>query len=120
MRYEIDWVPTDLIMAKAKENGMPEGDESPLDYCEAEDANLCKVASTFDLAVSIAREKLPSDFFGCVRIERMVKVRDRITGDRWEADGAWHVSDYKEVLNPEQPHDRPDLMLYDGESIVAD
>jgi hypothetical protein len=120
MRYEIDWIPTARIMAVAKERGMPEGDDSPLDWCEPENSAVCKIASSFDSAVSIAREKLPADFFGCVRIERMVKIHDRITGDRWEADAVWHVSDYGDALNPDEPHERPDPMLYDGEYIVAD
>jgi hypothetical protein len=120
MRYEIDWIPTASIMSAAKERGMPEGDDSPLDYCEPEDCSICKVTPNFERAIEIAREKLAEDFFGCVRIERMVLVRDRITGDRWEADAVWHVSDcHSETLDADEPHERPDLMLYDGEEIVG-
>jgi hypothetical protein len=121
MHYEVDWIPTDRILAEAKRRGMPEGDDSPLDWCEPEDCRICKAAADFDLAVKIAHEKLPIDFFGCVRIERMVKVRDRVTGDRWEADAVWHVSDYHlEALDADAPHDRPELTLYDGEYVIAD
>lgn len=119
MRYEIDWIPTERIMAAAKAAGMPDDDDSPLDYVEPEDHRLCKVASSFDLAVAIAKEKLAVDFFGCTRIERMVKVTSRIEADRWEAEAVWHVwSKGDEVLLESEPHERPDIMIFDFEEIV--
>lgn len=122
MAYDVMWIPTDAIEALADERGRLSKDESPLDYCEAEDAERGRRVGDFDKAVSIAREKLPTDFFGCVRIEHVIAVRERpldfVERIRYETDAVWHVSDYSEPLNPEDPHDRHEVELYDGDVIV--
>jgi hypothetical protein len=124
MAYDVMWIPTDAIEALADERGRPSRDESPLDYCEAEDAERGVRVKDFDRAQRIAKEKLPSDFFGCVRIEHVIAVKERpldcIERIRYETDAVWHVSDYGDSLDPEQPHDRHEVELYDGDFIIAD
>jgi hypothetical protein len=97
MAYDVMWIPTDAIETLADERGRPSKDESPLDYCEAEDAERGIRVADFGKAVGIAKEKLPSDFFGCVRIEHVIAVRERpldcVERIRYETDAVWHVSE---------------------------
>lgn len=122
MSYDVMWIPTDAIEALADERGRPSRDESPLDYCEAEDAERGVRVKDFEAAERIAKEKLPTDFFGCVRIEHVIKVRERpldcLERHRFETDAVWHVSDYGEPLNPDEPHDRHEVELYDGDEVL--
>ena len=122
MAYDVMWIPTDAIEALADERGRPSRDESPLDYCEAEDAKRGRRVYDFNKAVSIAKEKLPIDFFGCVLIEHVIAVRERpldcIERIRYETDAVWHVSD-DETLDPDEPHDRHEVEIYDGDEIIG-
>jgi hypothetical protein len=123
MSYDVMWIPADAIEALADERGRPSKDESPLDYCEAEDAARGVRVSDFDKAVTIAKEKLPIDFFGCVRVEHVVAVKERpidcVERIRYETDAVWHVSGIEEPLNPDEPHDRHEVELYDGDEVVS-
>jgi hypothetical protein len=123
MTYDVMWVPTDAIEALADERGRPSKDESPLDYCEADDAERGRRVAAFDKAVNIALEVLPSDFFGCVRIEHVVKIKERPLDSferyRYETDAVWHISDCDEEFNQDEPHDRHEIELYDGDEVVA-
>ena len=123
MAYDVMWIPTDAIEALADERGRPSKDESPLDYCEAEDAERGRRVTEFSIAERIATEILPSDFFGCVRIEHVVAVRERpldcVERIRYETDAVWHVSEIDEPLNPDEPHDRHEVELYDGDEVVG-
>jgi hypothetical protein len=123
MAYDVMWIPTDAIETLADERGRPSKDESPLDYCEAEDAERGIRVADFGKAVGIAKEKLPSDFFGCVRIEHVIAVRERpldcVERIRYETDAVWHVSEINEPLNPDEPHDRHEVELYDGDKVVG-
>lgn len=122
MAYDVMWVPTDAIEALADERGRPSRGESPLDYCEAGDVERGIRVGDFAAAERIAREKLPTDFFGCVRIAHVIKVRERpldcVERVRYEADAVWNVSDYGEALNPNEPHDRVEPLLFDGDVVV--
>lgn len=123
MAYDVMWIPTEAIEALADERGRPSKDESPLDYCEAEDAERGIRVTEFGKAVGIAKEKLPSDFFGCVRIEHVIAVREQpldcVERIRYETDAVWHVSEINEPLNPDEPHDRHEVELYDGDKVVG-
>jgi hypothetical protein len=123
MAYDVMWIPTNAIEALADERGRPSRDESPLDYCEAEDAERGRRVNDFATAERIAKEMLPIDFFGCVRIEHVIAVKGRpldcVERVRYETDAVWHVSDYGEQLDPEQPHDRHEVELYDGDEVVG-
>lgn len=123
MAYDVMWIPTDAIEALADERGRPSRDESPLDYCEAEDAERGRRVGDFKTAERIAKEVLPTDFFGCVRIEHVIKVQERpldcLERYRYETDAVWHVSDDDEPLNPDEPHDRHEIELYDGDKVVG-
>lgn len=118
MTYRVEWVPTAAIMALARKWGMTSDDDSPLDYCEADDAASSAEAETFDDAVALAKEKLLDDYFGQVRIERLVKIESCWMRDRWDADAVWHYSD-GDSLSEDEPEFRPEIDLIDDERIVV-
>jgi hypothetical protein len=115
--FQIEWTPTEAIMALAKKRGMPEGDDSPLDYCEPDDASLYLQRPTFAEAVEVAKAKLAEDFFGQVRIERLVRISSRYMKDRWDAEATWHMAD-GDVLDEANPDSTHEIDLIDDERIV--
>ena len=117
MTFQIEWTPDEALVALARKNGMPEGEDCPLDYAEVSDASKFAEAKTFDEAVAIAKQNLPNDMFGQVRIEHLVFIKSRY-GDRWDADAVWHVSEPNEVLSEDEPEHRPDIDLVLDEAIV--
>jgi hypothetical protein len=118
MVFQIEWVPTAAILALAKKRGMPSENDSPLDYCEADDAANHAQAGSFAEALELAKGKLAEDYFGQVRIEHLVKIQSRYMRDRWDADAVWHLSDGDELAEDE-PEYRPEIDLIDDEEIVA-
>jgi hypothetical protein len=116
--FRIEWVPEKEIVALAKKRGMPEGDDCVLDYADETDCAKDRMATNFPQGVLIARDVLAEDFFGQVRLERIVLVRDRYTGDRWEADAVWYI-DHDSTPKLEQPDHTPELDLTEDEEIVA-
>jgi hypothetical protein len=107
-------------MALAKKRGMESEDDSPLDYCEADDAAKVLQAPTFAEAVELAKSKIGEDYFGQVRIEHLVKVESRYMRDRWDADAVWHYSGPEHPLDVSAPEYRPDIDLIDDERIVTE
>lgn len=120
MTYQIEWSPTAAIIALAKKRGMPEGEDSPLDYCEADDANETAEAKTFAEAVELAKSKIGEDYFGEVRVEHLVKISSRHMRDRWDADAVWHVSEREANYDEANPDHRPEIDLIDDEEIVTE
>lgn len=117
--YRVEWVPQEAFEALADARGRSSRDESPMDYCEPDAVARFLPAKTFADAVKLAKTKLADDYFGQVRIERVVQVSSRYTRDHVEAVAVWHLSDPDEALDEEAPEFRPDLDLLDGEHVVA-
>jgi hypothetical protein len=117
MLYQVEWIPADAFLALAKKRGMPEGDESPMDYAEPDDAAQTETRKTFEGAMKLAKEKLEGDWFGCVRIEKLVFIKSRY-GDRYDAEAVWHVA-HDDSPNEDEPDERPEIDLIDDEHLVA-
>ncbi|UXO93945.1 hypothetical protein Pan3_23 [Pseudanabaena phage Pan3] len=116
--FQVGWVLAADLLALAKKRGYQGGD-GILDYADDTDCVRFVDAPNFAAAVTLAKAKLEHDFFGQVRIERIVKVRDRYTGDRWEAVAVWHLSDSDDILSEDSPEYEPELDLNEDECIVA-
>lgn len=117
--FQIEWTRDADLVALAKKNGMPEGDDCPMDYAEPSDASRYAKAESFEEALAIAKARLPEDMFGEVRIERLVQIRSRYMKDRWDSDAVWHLSDRGDPLKEDDPDIRPEIDLIDDEEIVS-
>jgi hypothetical protein len=118
MRYHVEWVPSEDFEALADKRGRPSRDESPWDYCEPDSVTKILATEAFSHAVEVAKAKLASDFFGQVRIERVVLIKSRHAPARWEADAVWHLADAEDVMDEEAPEYRPELFLLDDECMA--
>jgi hypothetical protein len=122
MTYQIEWIPAEAVEALADKRGRPSPDDSAWDYCEPDEAAMTTRAQTFAAAQDIARAKLDGDWFGQVRIERVVQIQRIIGGRRgieWEADAVWHLSAPDEALDETAPEYCPELFLDPGERILG-
>lgn len=120
MTFQIEWVPTKAIEALADKRGRTDPEDSPLDYCEADDAARFMEAATFAEAIEKAATVMADDYFGQVRIEHLVKIESRYMKDRWDADAVWHYTGPDDPLDVDAPEYRPDIDLIDDERIVTE
>jgi hypothetical protein len=116
--FHVEWIDSKRIETLARKRGMPDGDDCVLDYAEPDDAAQYVEVGDFEAAVAAAKEKLDVDFFGQVRIDRVVKVRCRYTGERFEAEAVWHV-DHDSTPVEDEPEYRPDIDLLEDEEFVV-
>lgn len=120
MTFQIEWVPTEAFEALADKRGRPSRDESPMDYAEPDDASRVMEAATFAEAVEKAASVMADDYFGQVRIERLVKISSRYMKDRWDAVAVWHYTGPEDPLSEDSPEYRPEVDLIDDEHIVEE
>jgi hypothetical protein len=116
--FVVDWVPDAAVMAKAKEAGMPEGDDSPLDWVEAYDCEETIEAKDFADAVAIANEKLPLGFWQIADIRRLVLIRTPGWKDRWVTEAKWSVEADSQPAE-DTPEHYPEIDLYPHERMPA-
>lgn len=115
--YVVEWIPPAAVLALAKARGMPEGDDSPMDYCEPTDASETAEAADFPAAVALAKDKANGgDFFGQVEIARLVKIETPGWKTRWLAEAVWFVAHDDEPAE-DRPDERPELDLYPHETM---
>jgi hypothetical protein len=117
MMFRVEWIPERTVVARAIVRGMPEGG-SPLDYCDPEDAVLNVHVADFTSAIKAAKTKLADDYFGQVRIERLLRIVSRTCPDRWDANAVWHVSDRDERLDEDAPEYCLGVQLYGDEEFA--
>ncbi len=73
--YRIEWVPTKIVEAAAISLGRRDGDGTSIwDWLEADNYTQSVTRATFRGAVRAARQALPFDAFGEVRIYLTVEV----------------------------------------------
>ena len=73
--YRIEWVPTKIVEAAAISLGRRDGDDTSIwDWLEADTFARSVTRATFRGAVRAARQALPFDSFGEVRVYRQVEV----------------------------------------------
>lgn len=117
MLYQVEWIPINDFLALAKRRGMPDNDDSPMDYAEPDDAAKHGCVETFEAALKLAKERLEGDWFGCVRIEKLVYITSRY-GDRYDAEAVWHVA-HDDNPKEDEPDERPEIDLVGDEQLVA-
>lgn len=107
--FQISWAPTKDAERLSAERGRKEGDGTSFwDWIEEDQITLVKPRSTFDGAVIIAREKLPLDVSGQVRIARLRTIVED-GRDTYVEDAIWHLSDPDEALTEDAPHLEPEI-----------
>ena len=103
-RYAVIWVPTEAAEAVARKAGMRDGDGTSLwDWQEPEDEMVTAHLATFGAALVKARDVLPADVCGEVRIERELWVKDIDDRERWMGEAVWHLHDSADALDENEP-----------------
>lgn len=78
------------------------------DWIDEDEITLVKPRSTFAGALEVAREKLPLDCCGQVRIVRLQTIFED-GRDRYVEDAIWHLSEPDEVLLEDEPEYEPEI-----------
>lgn len=105
-RYLLEIISTEAVLALAKKQGWPGGEEGVREFCEPEDAAVYSVHKTLDEAVDAARKWLATgqSFYGCAMIDHQVyeqwhdDLGNRVKGADWERQKSFEVAMDDEVL----------------------
>lgn len=116
--FVVDWIPAEAVMAAARKAGMPDGDDSPLDWVEAYDCEETIDAKDFADAVRIAKQKLPKGFWQIADIRRLVLIQTAGWKDRWVTEASWSIEEDSEPSEA-SPDDCPEIDLYPHETMPA-
>lgn len=109
-RYVIAWVPLEEVKATCAKAGMKDGDgTSYWDWVEPCACEHSSETGSFKSAVEAARQVLPKDTCGQVRIERLCLEQDRddlgnfFNTHSWETDAVWHLTSADDELSEDKP-----------------
>jgi hypothetical protein len=110
VRFLISWVPTAEVEKQCRAAGMKDGDGTSFwDWIAPEACQRTNTRVTFADAVALARQVLPLDVCGEVRIERQDLVNDRddlghvFKSKSWEQTASWHIHDPADSPNETAP-----------------
>lgn len=118
-QFDVFWTPTKDVEADCRTKGWREDDGTSFwDWVDADNYGASVTRGTFKGAISAARQALPFDVFGEVRIRRVVVVQRSFGKLDREHDAVWHVYDGDPDPVEKSPDHVDDVEVLDGDEIL--
>lgn len=114
VRYQVIWFDA------AEKRLLLEERKNARFFRDVEDWEIRETISFRDFSdcIQFAQAQIAEDANGQVRIERHLRVRSTVVGERWETDAIWLIDDEAMTPKEELPDERPDIDLDDDDEII--